>query len=49
VSSRRFCVAGEPSTELYAVITERAPAFVIASRNGGKCTSASARSPSSIG
>src|SRR5258708_24528831 len=36
VSSARFCVAGIPSTELYAVMIDRACATVIASRNGGE-------------
>ena len=41
-SSAPLCVAGIPSTELYAVITDLAPASS-AARNGGKCSSSSAR------
>ena len=43
VSRCRFCVAGDPSTELYAAITDRAPARNDAT-NGGKYRSISARS-----
>ena len=49
VSSHLFCVAGVPSTELYAVMIERAPAFFTADSNGGKCSSSSCRVLRSIG
>ena len=38
----RLCDAGIPSTELYAVISDIAPASS-AARNGGKCSSSSER------
>ena len=49
VSSHRFCVAGDPSTELYAVMMDRAPALRTADSNGGKCNSSSCLTLRSIG
>ena len=49
VSRKRLCVAGAPSTELYALITERAPPSRTAASNGGKNRSSSARRLTSMG
>jgi hypothetical protein len=49
VMSMRLWVAGDPSTVLYAVITDRAPACCTSDRKGGKNRSSRARGLASMG